>query len=228
MLSNAWKGGAVKIDPLALVQAIEKYLAIRGYGHIRDKDLADSEDDNSEDDVDDSLVSPESRRSRKRVVIILFYLFLVVAGHCFDFDQGNSVCHKLQFLVNDHVIPYNMTVYQAIRQFSKAFASLKDSLGFMITFKCFLFTGMDQSETDTDSETPMGHASIWVQTHTIFYRPVPDNDPCNYASPNAAKNTGAPNVLIPCGSASGTRKGKGANDKSSNKKKGDDLWIGKN
>ena len=28
--------------------------------------------------------------------------------------------HKLQFLVNDHVIPYNMTVYQAIRQFAMA------------------------------------------------------------------------------------------------------------
>ncbi|KAK4005152.1 hypothetical protein OUZ56_006875 [Daphnia magna] len=172
-----WKGGTVKIDPLALVQAIEKYLVIRGYGRIRDKDLADSDDDNSEDDVDDSLAT------------VLM-------------NQGNSVRHKLQFLVNDHVIPYNMTVYQAIRQFS-----------------------MDQSETDTDSETPMGHASIWVQTHTIFYRPVPDNDPCNYASPNAAKNTSAPNVLLPCGSASGTRKGKGANGKSSNKKKGDDLWI---
>ena len=79
-----WKGGTVKIDPLALVQAIEKYLVIRGYGRIRDKDLADSDDDNSEDDVDDSLVSPESRRSRKRVVIILFYLFLVDAGHRFD------------------------------------------------------------------------------------------------------------------------------------------------
>ena len=90
---------------------------------------------------------------------------------------------------------------------------------------------MDQSETDTDSETPMGHASIWVQTHTIFYRPVPENDPCNYASPNAAKNTSGSNVLLPCGTggsggASGTRKGKGANGKSSSKKKGDDLWIG--
>ena len=89
-----WKGGTVKIDPLALVQAIEKYLVIRGYGRIRDKDLADSDDDNSEDDVDDSLAT------------VLM-------------NQGNSVRHKLQFLVNDHVIPYNMTVYQAIRQFSK-------------------------------------------------------------------------------------------------------------
>ena len=33
-------------------------------------------------------------------------------------NQDNSVRHKLQFLVNEHVIPYNMTVYQAIRQFN--------------------------------------------------------------------------------------------------------------
>ena len=52
-----WKGGPVKIDPLALVQAIEKYLVIRGYGRIRDKDAADSDEDNSEEDVDDSLVN---------------------------------------------------------------------------------------------------------------------------------------------------------------------------
>lgn len=127
-------------------------------------------------------------------------------------NQGNSVRHKLQFLVNDHVIPYNMTVYQAIRQYSMANA------------------GMDQSETDTDSETPMGHASIWVQTHTIYYRPVPENDPSNYASPSAGKTgtgSGAQNVLLPCGSSgSGTRKGKGTTGKSSSKKKGDDLWTG--
>jgi len=30
-----WHGGPVKIDPLALVQAIERYLVMRGYGHIR-------------------------------------------------------------------------------------------------------------------------------------------------------------------------------------------------
>lgn len=42
-----WKGGAVKIDPLALVQAIERYLVVRGYGGIR----TDSEED-SEEDID--------------------------------------------------------------------------------------------------------------------------------------------------------------------------------
>ena len=42
-----WKGGTVKIDPLALVQAIERYLVVRGYGGIR----TDSEED-SEEDID--------------------------------------------------------------------------------------------------------------------------------------------------------------------------------
>lgn len=51
-----WKGGTVKIDPLALVQAIERYLMVRGYGRIRDVDLMVSDDDNSEDDIDDTLV----------------------------------------------------------------------------------------------------------------------------------------------------------------------------
>ena len=52
-----WKGGTVKIDPLALVQAIERYLMVRGYGRIRDAESMVSDDDNSEDDIDDTLVS---------------------------------------------------------------------------------------------------------------------------------------------------------------------------
>jgi E3 ubiquitin-protein ligase TRIP12 len=60
--------------------------------------------------------------------------------------------HKLQFLINDTVLPYNMTVYQAIKQFSPVAVS------------------SDQSETDTDTEAPLGSANIWVQTHTVHYR----------------------------------------------------------
>lgn len=52
-----WKGGTVKVDPLALVQTIERYLMVRGYGRIRDADSMVSDDDNSEDDIDDTLVS---------------------------------------------------------------------------------------------------------------------------------------------------------------------------
>lgn len=77
-------------------------------------------------------------------------------------------------MIGDHVLPYSMTVYQAIRQYSPLVN--------------------DQSETDTDSETPIGNnknilyknyliiiiifignASIWTQQHTIYYRPVEDN-----------------------------------------------------
>uniref|UniRef100_A0A1B0DRJ3 E3 ubiquitin-protein ligase n=1 Tax=Phlebotomus papatasi TaxID=29031 RepID=A0A1B0DRJ3_PHLPP len=121
---HEWKGGTVKIDPLALVQAIERYLVVRGYGGIR----VDSEED-SEEDIDDNVAA---------VVM----------------SQGGFK-HKLQFLIGDHILPYNMTVYQAVKQFSPLVN--------------------DQSETDTDTETPIGNASIWVQQHTIYYRPMEDD-----------------------------------------------------
>jgi len=77
----------VKIDPLAMVQAIERYLVVRGYGGIR----ADSDDD-SEEDMDDNVAA----------------VVMTQAGFK----------HKLQFTIGDHVLPYNMTVYQAVKQFS--------------------------------------------------------------------------------------------------------------
>ncbi|KAL9888802.1 E3 ubiquitin-protein ligase ctrip isoform 4-T12 [Glossina fuscipes fuscipes] len=119
-----WKGGTVKIDPLAMVQAIERYLVIRGYGGIR----GDSDDD-SEEDMDDNVAA------------------VVMSQSGFK--------HKLQFLIGDHVLPYNMTVYQAVKQYSPM--------------------ANDQSETDTDTETPLGNASVWVQQHTIYYRPVEED-----------------------------------------------------
>ncbi|XP_062558407.1 E3 ubiquitin-protein ligase TRIP12 [Armigeres subalbatus] len=119
-----WKGGTVKIDPLALVQAIERYLVVRGYGGIR----VDSEED-SEEDIDNIDAAA-----------------MISMG---------GLKHKLQFLIGEHVLPYNMTVYQAIRQYSPLVN--------------------DQSETDTDTETPIGSASIWVQQHTIYYRPVEED-----------------------------------------------------
>lgn len=64
-------------------------------------------------------------------------------------SQG-SAKHKLQFLIGDDVLPFNMTVYQAVRQFS-----------------C---SGVDNAETDADSEPPLGHDAVWVQTHTIYYK----------------------------------------------------------
>lgn len=138
-----WKGGTVKIDPLALVQAIERYLVVRGYGGIR----VDSEED-SEEDIDDSVAA------------------VVMSQATFK--------HKLQFMIGDNVLPYDMTVYQAIRQFSP-----------MVN---------DQLETDNETDIIQSNASIWVQQHTIYYRPIEDEaqqHSHNQPSSSNAQNTRA-------------------------------------
>ncbi|KAK7067184.1 hypothetical protein SK128_012433 [Halocaridina rubra] len=156
-----WRGGPVKVDPLALVQAIERYLVIRGYGRLRDEDDDNSDDDNSDEDIDDTLAAVSVNQS--------------------------SSSHKLQFVMGDHVLPYNMTVYQAIRQFSSP-------------------SDASASEADTDTETPISHSAIWLQTHTIYYRPVQEEEQTR--------------------SSSG-RKGKSGGSKPSPKKKADTLVGGK-
>ena len=65
-----WKGGTVKIDPLALVQAIERYLMVRGYGRIREAESMVSDDDNSEDDIDDTLV-----------IFMCIYMYIYICVH---------------------------------------------------------------------------------------------------------------------------------------------------
>ncbi|XP_062901525.1 E3 ubiquitin-protein ligase TRIP12 isoform X3 [Mobula hypostoma] len=124
-----WKGGPVKIDPLALVQAIERYLVVRGYGRIREED-EDSDDDGSDDEIDESLAA--------------------------QFLNSGSVRHRLQFYIGDHLLPYNMTVYQAVRQFS---------------------VQADEERESTDDESnPLGRAGIWTKTHTIWYKPVREEE----------------------------------------------------
>lgn len=172
-----WRGGPVKIDPLALVQAIERYLVIRGYGRIRDDEEEGSDDDNSDEDIDDTM-----------------------AAMMINQGQGR---HKLQFLIGDNILPYNMTVYQAIRQYS-----------------CPEGQSSDGQETDTDSENPMGYTNIWVQTHTIWYRPVPNDD-----SESGQNRTGAFSRTQTPNSGYSSRRNKGSSGgRTSPKKKGDELW----
>ncbi|XP_013769750.1 E3 ubiquitin-protein ligase TRIP12 [Pundamilia nyererei] len=116
-----WKGGPVKIDPLALVQAIERYLVVRGYGRIREED-EDSDDDGSDDEIDESLAA--------------------------QFLNSGSVRHRLQFYIGDHLLPYNMTVYQAVRQYS--------------------LQAEEERESTDDEANPLGRAGIWTKTHTIW------------------------------------------------------------
>ncbi|RWS01072.1 putative E3 ubiquitin-protein ligase TRIP12-like protein, partial [Dinothrombium tinctorium] len=190
-----WRGGPVKIDPLAVVQAIERYLVIRGYGRIREEDEDGSDEENSDEDIDDNMAA----------VMI---------------SQGQSR-HKLQFLIGDNVLPYNMTVYQAIRQFSSSSSHSSDG-----------------HETDTDSEAPMGHANMWVQTHTIYYRPYAESSSSESSttntssSANASASTNASVYLSRSASSShasngsGSRRGnKGSSSKIVSPKRKDELWI---
>lgn len=84
---------------------------------------------------------------------------------------------------------------------------------------------MEQSETYNESETTIGYASIWTKTHTIYCRPVPENDPSYCASPSAASGKGAASCTVGCpvccaSSSSGaiTRKSQRATGKSTAEK----------
>merc|ERR1719288_327429 len=99
---KSWKGGLVKIDPLALVQAIERYLISRGYGHPQDKDSGGSDDEMSDDGTDDMFPSSTREGGSSRSGLGAF---------------DASTNHRLEFLIGDNVLPFNMTVYQAVQQF---------------------------------------------------------------------------------------------------------------
>ncbi|NXH17777.1 TRIPC ligase, partial [Bucco capensis] len=127
-----WKGGPVKIDPLALVQAIERYLVVRGYGRVREDD-EDSDDDGSDEEIDESLAA--------------------------QFLNSGNVRHRLQFYIGEHLVPYNMTVYQAVRQYS--------------------LQAEEERESTDDESNPLGRAGIWTKTHTIWYKPVREDEDSN-------------------------------------------------
>ena len=167
-----WRGGAVKIDPLALVQAIERYLVIRGYGRIRDNEDDASDDDNSDEEFDDNM-----------------------AAMLLNQGQGR---HRLQFYIGDNLLPYNMTVYQAIRQF--ACHSSHDGL---------------ESDMDCDGG-PLANANLWAQTHVIHYRPFSET-PLNNSSPSSSSSASTSNRAV-------ASKKTGKSGKQSPKRK-DDLWT---
>ena len=130
---KSWKGGLVKIDPLALVQAIERYLISRGYGHPQDKD---SDDDDMSDEGADDLLPSTSRA-----------------------DRLDTSGHRLEFIIGDHVLPYDMTVYQAVQQFGSAPM-------FEVTHEA------DQTPDNRNNMVMYGSPGIWARIHTIYYRPV--------------------------------------------------------
>lgn len=119
--TQTYKGGIVRIDPLATMQAIERYLIIRGATRLEQKSSDDTEG-SDESESDEPMLTNISLGPTKR---------------------------QLEFLINDRVVPHNMTVFQAIKQFEHNVS--------------------DDSEEELSS---LGHPVIWIRSHTIHYRPI--------------------------------------------------------
>lgn len=81
-----------------------------------------------------------------RYVVLICNLFVTQAA---QFLNSGSVRHRLQFYIGDHLLPYNMTVYQAVRQYS--------------------LQAEEERESTDDEANPLGRAGIWTKTHTIWY-----------------------------------------------------------
>lgn len=111
-----WGGGPVKVDPLAYVQALEKYLIVRGYCQEGEESSSDASEEEGEEGV----------ISRQQSVIAR---------------------HKLQLSINNNVLPYNMTMYQAIKKYGT-------------------HTRLD------DDAHPVSHSAVWHSVHTVTYKPM--------------------------------------------------------
>jgi len=98
---KSWKGGLVKIDPLALVQAIERYLVTRGYGKPSDRESGSDDDDMSDEGSEDTLNNTNRERPG---------------------DQA----HRLEFLIGETKLARDMTVYQAVQQYGGPGSGLTD------------------------------------------------------------------------------------------------------
>eukprot|EP00092_Neocalanus_flemingeri_P014477 GFUD01015622.1.p1 GENE.GFUD01015622.1~~GFUD01015622.1.p1 ORF type:complete len:1754 (-),score=538.42 GFUD01015622.1:509-5770(-) len=166
---KSWKGGLVKIDPLALVQAIERYLVTRGYGKPSDKDSGSDDDDMSDDGPDDTL----NNTAR---------------------DKTTDIAQRLEFMMGEHVLPRDMTVYQAVQQFGGAGSG---------------FT--DDSDSDNRNTSMFGSPGIWARIHTIYYRPAQEE------SHGSSKKGGE------CSADFSGKKGKGGKWHSK-RKAPDELW----
>lgn len=129
------------------------YVVYSGYGRIREED-EDSDDDGSDDEIDESLVclfSSTSFFTASNPLIcppINTNQTVQFALQAAQFLNSGSVRHRLQFYIGDHLLPYNMTVYQAVRQYS--------------------LQAEEERESTDDEANPLGRAGIWTKTHTIW------------------------------------------------------------
>lgn len=137
-----YKGPTIKLDPFTTAQSIERFLISRGYGRIKDADDDPSDGDLSDDDIIDNLSinQPPSQANKRQ---------------------------RLQLLIGDHVLQYNMAIYQAIKQ----------------------FVSPDHESVDNDLDHHFDPSKFWSSTFHIQYRlPVeqPNVSISQSTTPNSA------------------------------------------
>lgn len=113
------------------------------------EDDEDSDDDGSDEEIDESLVrccSYHVVMEEVQGLKLNWVLFSFIQAA--QFLNSGNVRHRLQFYIGEHLLPYNMTVYQAVRQFS--------------------IQAEDERESTDDESNPLGRAGIWTKTHTIW------------------------------------------------------------
>ena len=143
----------------------ERYLISRGYGHPQDKDSGGSDDDMSDEGPDDML--PSTSR-----------------------DRLDGSGHRLEFMIGDNVLPYDMTVYQAVQQF-----------GSTPMFDMTSGTGNDSGADPENRNSPgsvlmYGSPGIWARIHTIYYRPIPASGASGMSTDTLNANMSGKLVLL--------------------------------
>ncbi|OTF76322.1 E3 ubiquitin-protein ligase TRIP12-like protein [Euroglyphus maynei] len=163
-----YKGPLIKLDPFTTVHAIERYLLAKGYGRIKDSDDDQSDDDLSDEDSFDINLSSSSQMQTR---------------------------HRLQLLINEHVLPYNISLYQVIKQFMA-----------------------NEIETDGDDHQH-SNSKFWGSTFPIFYRLSTEANTLNSSTnPSVSSSLNANN------NNNGRSRSKSKSKTSTNKKK-DGLWL---
>ena len=89
-------------------------------------------------------------------------------------DRLDNSGHRLEFIIGDHALPYDMTVYQAVQQFGSA----------------PMFENTNEDSDNRNSMVMYGSPGIWARIHTIYYRPVTSATGLNSESGTSASAQG--------------------------------------
>ncbi|OQV21334.1 E3 ubiquitin-protein ligase TRIP12 [Hypsibius exemplaris] len=91
-----WRGGMVRVEPLAPIYTVERYLVTRGCArNVTPEDNAlDTDEVSDEDELDSMSMAADAARANGR--------------------------YRLELLYNNNILPYNWSLYQCIRHFARS------------------------------------------------------------------------------------------------------------